>query len=103
MDEERQRNDARSEEQESEEQHPETRPSRTEESVREPMMEAPVAPAGGWQGVGHERSWNPAQGDRSFGYGADETAAPEPDRPGHETDRQAGKLIRPTDAEAPGE
>jgi hypothetical protein len=101
MDEPRQRNDERDDERDDE--GPDEERPGTRVGMREPMMEAPVAPAGGWHSAVRERSWNPAQGDRSFGYGADETAAREPDQPERETDGQAGRAIRPTDAEAPGE
>lgn len=98
MDEQRQRDEERGDDEGPDEEQP-----GTGAGIREPMMEAPVTPAAGWHGTVRERSWNPAQGDRSFGYGADETAAGETGRSARETDRRAEATPRPTDAEAPGE
>lgn len=102
MDEQRQRDEERRDDEGPDERPAEERPG-TRAGVREPMMEAPVAPAGGWHSAVRERSWNPAKGDRSFGYGADETAAPEPGEPARETEKRPEAPLRPTDAEAPGE
>ena len=51
-----------------------------------PFMEAPTTPSESTEPT--ERSWNPAQGDRSFGYGSDvvpsgatATESPDDDEP----------------------